>query len=281
MRKGTLTPGNLLLALIGFLFFVSFSVTLVLNLRCIYYFDIDYLDLESTTGYSEEVIRRNYDALIDYNLVTKGVEELEFPDFPMSENAATHFEEVKRIFVTLQYLCVISGVVFLIGLCRCIFRKDTGKVSARKSRGRDSGATAVGGRRNSAGKTASRQPVKDCDPLRRRYGSLKLLSILTFLIPVVLGVCAAVNWDVFFVRFHELFFNNDYWLFDPATDPVILILPDEFFAHCAAAILLFLFLEGILTGMLYRFLTRSASSGPGGKHKSRPAPSDSGGKHKA
>ncbi|MCC8138314.1 MAG: TIGR01906 family membrane protein [Clostridiales bacterium] len=212
MKKRTLTPGNLLLSLLGFLFLACLSVVLVLNLRCIYYFDIGYLDLESQTGYSEELIRENYDALIDYNLLTKGIKELEFPDFPMSDEAETHFKEVKQIFVAIQILCVVTGVLFLIFLIRKLLRRD--------------------------------------------YGCLKLISILTFLIPVGLGVYAFLNWETFFVQFHELFFNNDYWLFNPITDPVILILPDAFFGHCAAAILIVLFLGGILCGGLYRLLTR-------------------------
>ncbi|MCD7955577.1 MAG: TIGR01906 family membrane protein [Lachnospiraceae bacterium] len=216
--------GDLLLGLVGFLFFVCLSVVLVLNLRCIYYFDIDYLDLEAETGYSEELIRENYDALIDYNLLIKGVDKLEFPDFPMSDEAEIHFKEVKRIFVALQILCVVSGIVGLILLCRKL--------------------------------------------PRREYGGLKLISLLTFLVPIVLGVCAALDWEAFFVRFHELFFQNDYWLFDPITDPVILILPDMFFAHCAAAILLILFLGGILTGIAYRLLKRKnkrQQAGPAGE----------------
>ncbi len=211
-RKRTLTISNLLLALVGFLFLASLSVVLVLNLRCIYYFDIDYLNLVEETGYSEEIIRDNYDALIDYNLLWKGADELEFPDFPMSDEAAIHFKEVKRIFVALQILCPVTGVILLIFLCRKLAARD--------------------------------------------YGSLTLISILTFAVPIVLGVYAALNWETFFVQFHELFFQNDYWLFNPITDPVILILPDAFFAHCAAAILLILFVGGILTEVAYRLLTR-------------------------
>ncbi|MCD7744847.1 MAG: TIGR01906 family membrane protein [Lachnospiraceae bacterium] len=210
--KRTWTFSNLLLALVGFLFLASLSVVLVLNLRSIYYFDIDYLNLAEESGYSEEIIRDNYDALIDYNLIWKGVDELEFPDFPMSDEAAVHFREVKRIFVLLQILCPVTGVIFLIFLCRKMIARD--------------------------------------------YGSLKLISILTFAIPIILGAYAALNWETFFVQFHELFFQNDYWLFNPITDPVILILPDTFFAHCAAAILLILFAGGILTGVLHRLLTR-------------------------
>ena len=207
-----LTPTNLLVALVGFLFLLTLSVVLVLNLRTIYYFDIRFGQLEQQTGLTEEVIRENYDVLIDYNLITKHVKELEFPDFPMSEHGRIHFAEVKRIFVLVQYLCIVSGVV----LAAALFKKWR----------------------------------------RRDYGSLKLMSVLTFLLPIVLGALAAVNWNAFFITFHELFFDNTYWIFNPATDPVIRILPDLFFFHCAMAILLFLLLGAILTGALYRLATR-------------------------
>ena len=75
---------------------------------------------------------------------------------------------------------------------------------------------------------------------KRDLGWLRLSGILTVLIPITLGIPAAINWERFFVTFHQVFFNNDYWLFDPATDPVITILPDTYFLHCAAGILLLL-----------------------------------------
>ncbi len=65
---------------------------------------------------------------------------------------------------------------------------------------------------------------------------LKYAGILTVVLPVVVGAAIAVNWDRVFVLFHELMFHNDYWLFDEATDPVILMLPDAFFMHCALGI---------------------------------------------
>ncbi|MDO4321120.1 MAG: TIGR01906 family membrane protein [Lachnospiraceae bacterium] len=211
--RRVLTLTNLLTALVGFLFIFSLSVVLVLNLRTIYYFDIRYQQLEYTTGLSEEIIRENYDTLIDYNLLTKHVKKLEFPNFPMSEHGRIHFAEVKRIFIMIQWLCIVSGLVLMIALFKKLRRRD--------------------------------------------YGSLKLMSILTFLVPVVLGVLAALNWNAFFIKFHGLFFKNNYWIFNPATDPVINILPDAFFFHCAVVILLFLLLGCILTGALYRFATRN------------------------
>ena len=73
---------------------------------------------------------------------------------------------------------------------------------------------------------------------RNDLGWLRLSGVLGFVIPLVLGALAALNWERFFVTFHELFFDNDYWLFDPVTDPVINILPDTYFFHCAAGILI-------------------------------------------
>lgn len=50
--------------------------------------------------------------------------------------------------------------------------------------------------------------------------------------PVVVLFFVAVSFDRLFVLFHEVFFNNDAWIFNPATDPIIEALPQEFFMHC-------------------------------------------------
>ena len=183
-----------LLALIGCFFILSASVVLVLNLRAIYYYDIDALQLTKEVGLTRAQIQENYDRLIDYNLFWTGEDTLQFPDFPMSGHGRIHFAEVRRIFLALQYLMLIFMAVFFIG--------EWGKL-----------------RRGS-----------------RR--SLKLTALFSLLLPLVAGGGIACNWEAFFVGFHRVMFSNDYWIFDPATDPVILILPDAFFLHCAAAILI-------------------------------------------
>ena len=73
---------------------------------------------------------------------------------------------------------------------------------------------------------------------------LLLTAIFSVALPAVVGGLLALNWDRAFVLFHKLFFNNDYWLFDPRTDPVITILPDGFFLHCAVAIIALVLLFG-------------------------------------
>jgi len=64
-------------------------------------------------------------------------------------------------------------------------------------------------------------------------GFLKLGGIIALAVPVLLAlIMLAVGWQRFFVLFHSVFFDNDMWIFDEVTDPVILILPDTFFLHC-------------------------------------------------
>lgn len=46
---------------------------------------------------------------------------------------------------------------------------------------------------------------------------------------VMIGVFCAVNFTKVFEIFHEIFFDNDLWLFDPATDYMIRMLPEGFF----------------------------------------------------
>lgn len=50
----------------------------------------------------------------------------------------------------------------------------------------------------------------------------------------VLGLLIGVfgGFDTLFVSFHQLFFRDSTWLFDPATDPVINILPESYFMLC-------------------------------------------------
>ena len=42
-------------------------------------------------------------------------------------------------------------------------------------------------------------------------------------------VAIAIDFSKAFILFHKIIFNNDYWIFDPSTDPVINALPEELF----------------------------------------------------
>lgn len=52
---------------------------------------------------------------------------------------------------------------------------------------------------------------------------------ITGVITIVLGILFASDFDKYFRIFHEIFFDNDQWMFDPATDYMIRMLPEGFF----------------------------------------------------
>lgn len=191
---------NILTSLCLALFIISSAVTITLNFRPLYYHDISALKIEETSGFSKKVIKDNYDELIDYNqFFRSGKLKL---TMPMSKEGRIHFAEVKRIFVCVEILCIVT----LILSCFLIKRQIAG----------------------------------------RNFDFLKSASIMTVLLPSVVGILCAVNWDSAFILFHKIMFRNDYWLFDEATDPVIMILPDEFFLHCAVMIILLIFIGSLL-----------------------------------
>ena len=71
--------------------------------------------------------------------------------------------------------------------------------------------------------------------LRKDADFRKILGIsgaLTLIIPIILMIVIAIDFNAAFIVFHKLFFNNDMWIFDPAVDPIINILPWQFFMHC-------------------------------------------------
>lgn len=53
-------------------------------------------------------------------------------------------------------------------------------------------------------------------------------SALTLGLVITIGVFAALDFRIFFTNFHQLFFRNDYWLLNPATDYLIMLFPNGF-----------------------------------------------------
>lgn len=86
----------------------------------------------------------------------------------------------------------------------------------------------------------------------KSFSFLKWSAAGLLAIPLTLSIPFAVNFDKSFTIFHKIFFNNDYWEFDPVTDPIINVLPQEFFMHCAIMILLILALLSIILYSFYR-----------------------------
>ncbi len=88
--------------------------------------------------------------------------------------------------------------------------------------------------------------------LRKGYGVLyRKVFIWLVLTPAIIGLIGLViGFDRFFVLFHHVLFPGDStWLFDPAKDPVIYILPQEFFLHCF--VFFFVFYELVSLSLLF------------------------------
>lgn len=165
-----------------FLFIVSLSIVLTINLTPLYAFDIDYLKISQNVGLSKETLMENYRVLLNY-LNLPWVTELNFLDFPSSESGLFHFYEVKRLFI-LDYVIAMITAVSSFFYLRYIKKN-------------------------------------------KLFWKLVRPFQVAIAVPFVVLFMIAVSFDQLFVAFHKVFFNNDAWLFNPSTDPIILALPDR------------------------------------------------------
>ncbi|BAP86003.1 integral membrane protein [Paucilactobacillus hokkaidonensis JCM 18461] len=74
-------------------------------------------------------------------------------------------------------------------------------------------------------------------------------------VPIFFSILA-INFNHFFIRFHQLVFSNQDWLFNPVTDPIINVLDETFFVHAVLVFVILLELEFII---LY-FVSKNQSS---------------------
>lgn len=193
---------SLALAVVLALGVLSGAVAVPILCRTFYYAQIGPLGLEEYTGLNEQVIREAYDDVLDY--CTGKTDTFSAGLLPFSESGESHFADVRGLFLLdLRVLAVSLGALVVL----LLFARWR-RLRPRRFLGRGPGfwgAAGLGG---------------------------------AFLI---IGGLAALDFDRAFVVFHTLFFpGKDNWIFDWRTDPVILILPQDFFRNCAILVLLLL-----------------------------------------
>ena len=181
-------------------------VKFALAFKSFYYFEVDRLNIETTSNISKDEIIKNYDYTIDYLLGKEGT-KFELPTLPSSLFGQVHFEEVLKIFSTLDIVLIVSIVVSIIGIV-LMYKKGNFNFVKQAS------------------------------------------NILTFF-PIIFGAIFSLNFERSFIIFHKIFFRNDYWIFDPQKDPIINILPQEFFFDIAIFILIINFVIAFLLRILY------------------------------
>ncbi len=101
---------DVFLSIVLMIFIISFAVVFTVFFKQLYYFDINYLNIDLSSGMSIETIKENYNVLIDYqSIFYQGA--LKLPDFVMSTSGRIHFQEVKVIFETIQITMIVSGLI--------------------------------------------------------------------------------------------------------------------------------------------------------------------------
>lgn len=86
---------------------------------------------------------------------------------------------------------------------------------------------------------------------RKTYSYLIVSPIIACVLPLILGIASAINFNRVFVLFHEIVFRNNDWIFSTVTDPIILFLPERFFLQCAMIIVATVLLGSITLVSIY------------------------------
>ena len=187
-----------LLAVSAFILILTFSIGLPIYFRPFYYAHIDPLDLEIMSGYEKNEIVAAYNEVLDY-LTLPGT-EFGTGVMEYSEEGYSHFEDCKGLF-TLNGMALFSSAGILLVLF--ILRKKN---------------------------LIDKLNINGISPI---FYS----GVAAIVIPSLLGFIIALDFDQAFEVFHKIFFpGKDNWLFDPARDEIITVLPEEFFRNCAILI---------------------------------------------
>lgn len=119
----TYNKKDIILSIVLMIFIISFAVVFTVFFKQLYYFDINYLNIDKISGLSVETIKENYDILINYqSIFYQG--DLNLPDFTMSVAGRIHFQEVKTIFEVIQVSMLISGIISIILLIKRFKEKE-------------------------------------------------------------------------------------------------------------------------------------------------------------
>ncbi len=193
----TSKPLAIALAALTALALLTGAVAAPILCRPFYYAHIGPLRLVERTGYTEGEIKTAFDEMLDYCL---GGEEFSTGAMRWSESGKNHFTDVRRLFLLdLRAFAAALAALACLGL---LARR--GGMGPAPLLGRGPGFWAGAG-----------------------LGGVFLL----------VGALAALDFDRAFVVFHALFFpGKDNWLFDPAADQIINILPQAYFRNCALLI---------------------------------------------
>ncbi len=180
------------------LFVLTASIGLPIYCRFFYYIQIKTLDMEANSGFTYEQIKTAYDQVLNY--LTLPNQTFGTGELAHSAEGSAHFADCKVLF-DLNFWVLLSSSLVLITYGMLIKRKVI--------------------------------------TLSRPFGhsACMIAAIVALALPLVIGGLAALDFDAAFSVFHQIFFpGKDNWIFNPYTDEIIMVMPQQFFMNCAILI---------------------------------------------
>lgn len=200
-----------LAALASALFSLTAAVAVPILWRGWYAWQVGSLGLEASTGWSRETILDAYNAVMDFL-----VKDAPFStgDLAWSESGRAHFVDCRALFRLDFIVLALSALLLLAALVWLL---------------------------------------RPAPPIGQRQVSPPLVALaVTAGVFLIFGAWAVLDFEGLFTAFHHTFFpGKDNWVFDWRTDPIILILPETFWARTAALVAgLTLAIEALLAALL-------------------------------
>lgn len=188
---------SILFAIASFILIVTGAIAVPIYFRPFYFWHIEALHLEKT-GYSAAQIKEAYNEILDYLTLPGGT--FHAGVFPFTESGAAHFADCKVLFTINAVLLVLSALV-VIALILC---KKQNRIAS----------LAIG-------------------PFHASfYAAVACIAII-----VLVAILASMDFYAAFVTFHSIFFpGKENWILNYRTDPIINVMPQAFFMHCAMLI---------------------------------------------
>ena len=177
---------------------ITFSIGLPIYIRPFYYAHVDALDMAETYDVERQDIIDAYDEVLDF--LTKDGHEFGTGVLEYSEEGKSHFEDCRVLFNLNKYAFIASLAIVVV-----LFLLDY---------------------------MGYAQLARPCGLSLSFFSGLGTLGLFG-----ALGVLVARDFGTAFTTFHKIFFpGKENWIFNPATDEIILFMPSEFFMDCAALI---------------------------------------------
>lgn len=171
---------------------ITLAIAVPILCRGFYYWHIDLLDLEETTGFTREVMVEAFDQMMDYCVLGA---EFGTGTLPISADGEAHFADVAALFRLNFLLCGASILLLAVSTLSPLRKRPVARPLGRGW---------------------------------RFWGGIVPVAIFTLLGIAALWDFSAL----FTCFHQVFFLGKTNWLFDPRLDMIINILPETYFMHC-------------------------------------------------